>query len=131
VAPSMARPAPWQAPAGRTVGASERDFVIHVRATTAAAAALLPAAAIAALTAAIATLRIVIAAATTALAIAAALTAAIAPVKQRQLAAIGAQHDFSGVAVGTGLILPFAGFKLALDIDLGPLAQILFGYARQ
>src|SRR6056297_1067939 len=62
---------------------------------------------------------------------AAAAAAVGAAVEHGQLAAIGAQHDLGAVAVLTGLVLPFARLELALDIDLGALAQVLLGHARE
>src|SRR5690606_31885457 len=60
--------------------------------------------------------------------IALATAAAFAPsAEQRQLAAELAQHDLGGVAVLAALVLPFAGFQRALDIDRAALAQILLG----
>jgi len=41
------------------------------------------------------------------------------------------QHHFGGIAILPTLILPFACLQLALKIDLGTLAQVLFGYPHQ
>src|SRR5690606_34764052 len=51
--------------------------------------------------------------------------------QQRQIAREGTQHDLGRIAVLAGLILPVAGFQLALDIDGRSLAQILLGDFRE
>src|ERR1700733_2820688 len=48
-------------------------------------------------------------------------------IEQRQLAAKVLQHDFGGIAVLTGLILPFARLQRALDVNLRALLEILLG----
>ena len=50
-----------------------------------------------------------------------------AGVEHLQLAAEFLQHDLRRVAVVAGLVLPFAGLQLALDIDLRALLQVLLG----
>src|SRR4030095_8648328 len=56
---------------------------------------------------------------------AAALAAAIAAIQHGQFAPEILQHHFGRIFLGTVLVGPFAGLKLAFDIDLGALAQIL------
>jgi hypothetical protein len=53
--------------------------------------------------------------------------AAAAAVEQDELAAEALKHDLGRIAVGARLVGPFAGLDLALEIDLGALAQIGFG----
>src|SRR5580692_7330116 len=48
-------------------------------------------------------------------------------IEQRQLAAKVLQHDFGGIAVLSGLILPFARLQRALDVNLRALLEILLG----
>jgi len=57
--------------------------------------------------------------------------AAAATVEHGQLAAEALQHDLRAVAVLAVLVGPLPGLKLALDIDLGALAQVLLGDLRQ
>ena len=52
-------------------------------------------------------------------------------VQHRQHGTRPLQHHLGGVAVVAGLVLPFAGAELALDIDLAALAQIPLGNACQ
>src|SRR5262245_6818022 len=52
-------------------------------------------------------------------------------VEHGELAAILLQHDFGRVAILAGLVLPFARLKLALDVNLRALLQILLGDARE
>ena len=54
-----------------------------------------------------------------------------ASVEDRHLAAEALQHDLGRVLFDAGLVGPFAGLELALDIDLRALAQILLGHPRQ
>ena len=42
-----------------------------------------------------------------------------------------AQHNLGRVAILAGLILPFPGFQLALDINLTALAQVFLGHIAQ
>ncbi|CDX36538.1 hypothetical protein MPLA_1840002 [Mesorhizobium sp. ORS 3359] len=51
-----------------------------------------------------------------------------ARVEHLQFTAEFLQHDLGRVAVIAGLVLPFAGLQLALDIDLHALLQILLGH---
>ena len=51
----------------------------------------------------------------------------VATAKQRQLAPIGAQYDFCGVAVITRLILPFAGLELSLQVNCRAFLAALSG----
>src|SRR5947209_4868606 len=48
-------------------------------------------------------------------------------IEHRQLRVEALQHHFGRVAVLAGLVLPFAGLQLALEIDLGALLEILLG----
>src|SRR5580700_605848 len=48
-------------------------------------------------------------------------------IEQGQFAAKVLQHDFGGIAVLTGLILPFARLQRALDVNLRALLEILLG----
>ena len=48
-------------------------------------------------------------------------------IEHLQLAAEFLQHHFRRVAVIAGLVLPFAGLQLTLDIDLHALLQVLLG----
>src|SRR6185312_15507603 len=57
---------------------------------------------------------------------AAATLTAIAAIQHGQFAAEILQHHFGGVFLGAVLVGPFAGLKLAFDIDLGALAQVFF-----
>src|SRR6476660_672891 len=54
---------------------------------------------------------------------------ALATVKHGQGRVEALQHDLGRVAVLAGLILPFAGLKLALEVNLGSLLEILLGDA--
>src|SRR5690606_6592157 len=58
-------------------------------------------------------------------------TAARAPVEHRERAVEALQHHFRRIAILAGLILPLAGLKLPLDVDLRALAQILLHHAAQ
>src|SRR5207253_3154449 len=57
--------------------------------------------------------------------------AAAAAVEDRELAPEALQHDLGRVLLLAGLVLPFAGLQLALDVDLRALAQVLLGDPRQ
>ncbi len=52
-------------------------------------------------------------------------------IQEGHLTREGAQHDLGAVAVLARLVLPFAGFQLALEIDLRALLQLLLGQAHQ
>ena len=58
---------------------------------------------------------------------AAAATAAAAAVEHGQGGVEALQHDFGRVFLDAGLVGPFAGLQLALDVNLGALLQILLG----
>src|SRR5690606_6143233 len=106
---------------------SERDVVVHAarlecrrvgrRATPTATTALVanaPEAAVAATT------------------IATALTCTLATAVEQHHGGVEVlQHHFGGVLVLPGLVLPLPGLQLAFDVNLGTLAQILLGNARQ
>src|SRR5439155_18255015 len=49
------------------------------------------------------------------------------PVERSELGVEPLQHDFGGVLVLTGLVLPFPSLERAFEIDLGALLQILLG----
>src|SRR5277367_2062014 len=48
-------------------------------------------------------------------------------IEQRQLAAKALQHDFRGIAILAGLVLPFACLQRAFDVNLRALLEILLG----
>ena len=50
-----------------------------------------------------------------------------AAAQKGQRSTVRTQHHFGRVLVLPALVLPFAGFKLAFDIDLGAFAQVLLG----
>jgi len=50
---------------------------------------------------------------------------AIAPADQRQFTLERADNDFSRVAIGAALVLPFAGGDRAFDVNFAALAQLL------
>src|SRR5579859_3080352 len=52
---------------------------------------------------------------------------ALGAIEEGQFAAIGPEHDFSRIAVLVGLVLPFAGLDLTLEIDLGAFLQKTLG----
>lgn len=52
-------------------------------------------------------------------------TTALAAIQQDDLAVIGRQHDFGGVAILTRLIGPFSGLDLALDVEVRALVDVL------
>src|ERR1700754_4649768 len=54
-----------------------------------------------------------------------------APIQHGQFAAEILQHHLGGVFLLPVLVRPFAGLELALDIDLGALAQIFLRHVRQ
>lgn len=56
---------------------------------------------------------------------------AVGAVEHRQFAAEARQDDLGGEFFLAFLVGPFAGFQLALDIDLGAFFQIAFGDADQ
>src|SRR5580698_520105 len=58
---------------------------------------------------------------------AAASTRAAGAIEQGQFAAKVLQHDFGGIAVLSGLVLPFARLQRALDVNLRALLEILLG----
>ena len=59
-------------------------------------------------------------------------TSSLAPAAQHgQFTTVGPQHDFRRVAVVAGLILPFSGLELPLDIYLRAFGQVLLGDANK
>src|SRR5438874_11501498 len=109
----------------------ERDVVVQVAVERRGSRALLgarPATATATATAAAEAAAALIAAAEI---VTATATAATAAVEKDELAAEALEDDFGRIAVGAGLVLPLARLDLALEIDLGALAQIGFGDAAE
>src|SRR5690606_36393321 len=103
---------------------SERNFVIQLARSTTAAAAVSTASAVAFVRARLAEVRAATAAGVADLA---ALAALPTRVQHLQLAAEFLQHHLGRVAILTGLVLPFAGLQLTLDINLHALLQVLLG----
>src|SRR5829696_1462526 len=53
--------------------------------------------------------------------------AALAAIEDREVAPEALDHDLGRVLLLAGLIRPFAGLKLALDVNLRALLQVLLG----